>query len=101
MVITDLPRLLQAVYARSNYLRKEILLAINTSRLYPNRKAQMAAFFAAVLTEVNAELGTSAQAALPATSAVVTNGQVITISGFTYTFTVAGGVVTNIVKAAV
>lgn len=34
---------------------------------------------------------------LPATQTVVTNGQAVTIGGSTYTFTVAGGVVTNIV----
>lgn len=38
---------------------------------------------------------------LPATSAVVKNGDVLTFGASKYTFTVAGGVVTNIVQSAV
>ncbi len=36
-------------------------------------------------------------APLPATQTVVSNGQAVTIGGSTYTFTVAGGAITNIV----
>lgn len=36
-------------------------------------------------------------APLPATQTVVSNGQAVTVGGSTYTFTVAGGVITNIV----
>ena len=66
-----------------------VLTAMNGSFSSANTEHEFWRKFAAQLK--------AATAPLPATQTVVSNGQAVTVGGSTYTFTVAGGVITNIV----
>lgn len=92
MNVTEL-KLLPQEYMRANYFKTEVMHAVRYIKQVPAKAALIRQF----LTDAANLAGAAVIPTPPATTALVTNGQAIVIGPSTYTFTVAGGVVTNIV----
>jgi hypothetical protein len=86
----DAPKLLPQHYGRANYLRREVQLARDYMHLHPNGPGatDLAAFFDALATP------------LPATSAIVTDGQELEVDGGTVTLSVEDGEVSATFEAS-